>query len=348
MRWRDRKGSENVEDRRDEDGGGGFRFPFPRGGGGGFPGGRIPIPMGRGGGIGIFGILIIFGLMLLFGIDPRVILQEGQGGREVGFPGGGSGEAERSPPLPRDQQPSPLPRTQLPDRETRAPSVPPGGGQPVANSDDEMKQFVSVVLQTTEEVWQQKFKQSGKTYQEPSLVLYRENVSSQCGMGVSQMGPFYCPLDGKIYVDLAFYGDLKRRFNAPGDFAQAYVIAHEVGHHVQTQLGITEQVMRAKARGGERQQNALQVRMELQADCLAGIWAYYAQRSLNVVDPGDIDEALGAAAAIGDDRIQRKIQGRVTPDSFTHGSSEQRVRWFKRGFENGNFPSCDTFAADDL
>jgi uncharacterized protein len=356
MRWRDRKGSENVEDRRDEDGGsdsggGGFNFPFPRGGGGGFPGGRIPIPMG-GGGIGIFGILVIFGLMLLFGIDPRVILQGGDGesGREVTLPGGGGGDeqAGRIPRLPSDQQPSPLPRSQAPSQETRAPATPAGGGAPVANSDAEMKQFVSVVLQTTEEVWQQKFRQSGKTYQNPKLVLYRDNVSSECGMGVSQMGPFYCPLDAKVYVDLAFYGDLKRRFNAPGDFAQAYVIAHEVGHHVQTLLGITEQVVRSKARASERQQNALQVRMELQADCLAGIWAYYAQQSLQVVDPGDIDEALGAAAAIGDDRIQRKVQGRVTPDSFTHGSSEQRVRWFKRGFENGNFPSCDTFSADEL
>ena len=350
MRWRDRKGSENVEDRRDEDGGGGvgFNFPWPRGGdGGGFPRGRMPIPTGSGG-IGIFGLVVIVGLMLLFGIDPRTILQgsDGEGGREVGLPRGE--QPDRIPSLPRDQQPSTLPRTQIPGRETRAPTAPLGGGQTVGSSNDEMKQFVSVVLQTTEEVWQQKFRQSGKTYQEPKLVLYRDNVASDCGMGVSQMGPFYCPLDAKVYVDLAFYDDLKRRFNAPGDFAQAYVIAHEVGHHVQTLLGITEQVMRAKSRGGERQQNALQVRMELQADCLAGIWAYYAQKSLQIVDPGDIEEALGAAAAIGDDRIQRKVQGRVTPDSFTHGSSEQRVRWFKRGFENGNFPSCDTFAADEL
>jgi predicted metalloprotease len=351
MRWRDRKGSENVEDRRDEDGGGGFNFPFPGGDRGGFPGGRMPIPMGRGGGLGVFGVIVVIGLMLLFGIDPRVILEgpEGEGGRQVSFPGGGGDDARgRVPSLPRDQQPSPLPRAQIPGRETRAPATPPGGGQRVADSQDEMKQFVSVVLQTTEEVWQQKFRQSGKTYQEPKLVLYRDSVSSGCGTGMSQMGPFYCPLDAKVYVDLAFYNDLKRRFNAPGDFAQAYVIAHEVGHHVQTLLGITEQVMRAKSRTGERQQNALQVRMELQADCLAGIWAYYAQHALKVVDPGDIDEALGAAAAIGDDRIQRQVQGRVTPDSFTHGSSEQRVRWFRRGFENGSFPSCDTFSADEL
>jgi predicted metalloprotease len=340
MRWRDRKGSENVEDRRDEDDGGrggGFNFPWPRGGDdGGF---RMPIPVGSGG-IGIFGFIVIVGLMLLFGIDPRVILQGdgGQGGREIGFPPGDS--PQRIPSLPRERQ--------VPGRETRAPTAPAGGGQTVANSNDEMKQFVSVVLETTEEVWQQKFRQLGKTYQAPKLVLYRGNIESGCGMGVSQMGPFYCSLDAKVYLDLAFYDDLKRRFKAPGEFAQAYVIAHEVGHHVQTLLGITDKVMRAKSRVGERQQNAYQVRMELQADCLAGIWAYYAQQSLQIVDPGDIDAALNAAAAIGDDRIQRQVQGRVTPDSFTHGTSEQRVRWFKRGFENGNFPGCDTFSADVL
>jgi predicted metalloprotease len=338
MRWRDRKGSENVEDRRDETGGGGFRFPFPRGGGG-LPGGRIPIPMGRGGGIGIFGILIIFGLMLLFGIDPRVILQEGGGG--------GGGQI----PFPRSEAPgrgNPLPGDEAPGREINLPRSANAERPAQGAGDDELKQFVSVVLETTEEVWRAKFQQSGKTYKEPALVLYRGGISSACGTGMAQMGPFYCPLDGKIYIDLSFYDDLKRRFRAPGDFAQAYVIAHEVGHHVQTLLGITEQVMRVKARSGERQQNAAQVRMELQADCLAGIWAHYAQRSLQLVEAGDIDEALAAAAAIGDDRIQRQTQGRVAPDAFTHGSSEQRVRWFKRGFENGNFPSCDTFTVAEL
>jgi uncharacterized protein len=337
MRWRDRKGSENVEDRRDE-GGGGFGFPFPRGGGGGFPGGRFPIPSGKGGGIGIFGILIILGLMFLFGIDPRVILQEGGGGGGTGLPFPRS-EAPGRDSLPQDTaQPRdiPMPRTRSAERPAQD------------AGEDELKQFVSVVLQTTEEVWRAKFQQSSKTYQEPKLVLFRGNISSGCGMGVAQMGPFYCPLDGKVYVDLTFYDDLKRRFRAPGDFAQAYVIAHEVGHHVQTQLGITEQVMRAKARANERQQNAIQVRMELQADCLAGIWAHYAQRSLQIVDPGDIDEALGAAAAIGDDRIQKQTQGHVAPDAFTHGSSEQRVRWFRRGFDSGSFQRCDAFAAETL
>jgi uncharacterized protein len=334
MRWRDRKGSENVEDRRDESGGG-FGFPFPRRGGG-FPGGRFPVPSGGRGGLGIFGVLIILGLMLLFGIDPRVILQEGGGEVGVPFP---RSESPGRDSLPRDSAPSrdtPMPRTTTANRPS------PNAGE------DELKQFVSVVLETTEEVWGEKFRQSGKQYQEPKLVLYRGNVTSDCGMGLAQMGPFYCPLDGKVYVDLSFYDDLKRRFSAPGDFAQAYVIAHEVGHHVQTLLGITEKVMTAKARVGERQQNAMQVRMELQADCLAGIWAHYAQRSLQIVDPGDIEEALGAAAAIGDDRIQKQTQGYVVPDAFTHGSSEQRVRWFKRGFENGNFQSCDALSAEAL
>ncbi len=339
MRWRDRKGSENVEDRRDEgDSGGGFQFPFPRGGGGGgFPGGRIPIPMGRGGGLGIFGVLVILGLMLLFGIDPRVVLQGGPEGDGNGLPFPRS----ETPTLPREDtsgRDAPLPRT----------TTGPSSGRTATNTADEQKQFISVVLGTTEEVWQQKFRQSGKTYQNPKLVLYRGHINSGCGLGATQMGPFYCPLDAKVYVDLAFYDELKRRFNAPGDFAQAYVIAHEVGHHVQTLLGITEQVMRAKSRADEEQSNALQVRMELQADCLAGIWAYYAQNRLQIVDEGDIDEALNAAAAIGDDRIQRKMQGQVIPETFTHGTSAQRVNWFKRGFENGNFPSCDTFSASAL
>jgi predicted metalloprotease len=302
-----------------------------------------------GGGLGIFGVIIVVGLMLLFGIDPRVILQGGPGGDEDNgpvFP-----RSER-PTLPRDdtsERPS-LPREQTPGRGTSLPrtATKTGPGQTPTATEDEQKQFVSVVLETTEEVWKQKFSQSGKTYTDPKLVLYRGRVSSGCGLGATQMGPFYCPLDNKVYVDLAFYDDLKRRFNAPGDFAQAYVIAHEVGHHVQTLLGISEQVMRAKVRASEAQSNALQVRMELQADCLAGIWAYYAQNRLQIVDEGDIDEALNAAAAIGDDRIQRRMQGQVMPETFTHGTSEQRVRWFKRGFENGNFPSCDTFGANDL
>jgi uncharacterized protein len=333
MRWRDRKGSENVEDRRDETGGGGFPFPIPGGGG------RIPIPMGSGG-LGFWGVLIVIGLMLLFGIDPRTILQG---------PDGESPSPRTEQPFPRRESPGPSPRTEAPGRPVPGQREAQTEVDPSATAgNDEQKQFVSVVLQTTEEVWREKFRQSGRTYRDPKLVLYRDRISSRCGFGAAQMGPFYCPLDGKVYVDLSFYEELKRRFRAPGDFAQAYVIAHEVGHHVQTLLGITERVMQAKARAGEGASNAIQVRMELQADCLAGIWAYHTKNRMQIVDEGDIDEALTAAAAIGDDRIQRRTQGEANPETFTHGSSEQRVRWFKRGFESGNFPSCDTFSTDDL
>jgi hypothetical protein len=230
-----------------------------------------------------------------------------------------------------------------------------GGGQisigegprqePVRSSpqEEELAKFVSVVLRTTEEVWPQQLAAQGKTYSKPKLVLFRASVESRCGFGAAQMGPFYCPIDQKVYIDLSFYDVLKNRFKAPGDFAQAYVIAHEVGHHVQTLLGITQKVMQARQRAGEKEGNAIQVRMELQADCFAGVWAHQAQRQLEVVEPGDIEEALGAAAAIGDDRLQRQTQGYVVPDAFTHGSSEQRVTWFRRGFESGRMDACDTF-----
>ncbi len=307
MRWRNREGSENVEDRRDERPSG-RRFPFPGRSGGGFPGTRIPIPTGRGGGIGIVGLLIIVGLMFFFGVDPSVILGGGEGGPVV-----------------------------VGNRPTG------GQSRPVSAQEDELKKFVQVVLKTTEDVWTQEFQASGKRYPKPTLVLYRGATESGCGTGAAQMGPFYCPIDQKLYVDLSFYDDLKNRFGAPGDFAQAYVIAHEVGHHVQTLLGITQQVMQARGRAGEREANAIQVRMELQADCLAGLWANHAKQQLDVVEPGDIEEALNAAAAIGDDRIQKHTQGYVVPDAFTHGSSEQRVSWFRRGFDSGQFQACDTF-----
>ena len=183
----------------------------------------------------------------------------------------------------------------------------------------------------------------GKTYTPPKLVLFRDDIDSGCGTGISQMGPFYCPLDGKVYVDLSFYSDLQNRLGAPGEFAQAYVISHEIGHHVQTLLGIMEKVMAARARGGEVESNAIQVRTELQADCLAGLWANRAQQQLQFVEPGDIEEALNAAAAIGDDRLQKRTQGRVVPDAFTHGTSEQRVTWFRKGFDSGKFEACNTF-----
>ena len=207
---------------------------------------------------------------------------------------------------------------------------------------------MAAVLGTTEDVWQNTFAQYGQRDNDPKLVLFSGGVRSSCGMGLAAMGPFYCPMDEKVYIDLDFYRELKDRFRAPGDFAQAYVIAHEIGHHVQKLLGIADQVEAAKQQMGEMQANALQVRMELQADCLAGVWANRAHESKGIVEPGDIEEALGAASAIGDDRIQRQAQGYFVPDSFTHGSSEQRVRWFRRGYESGKLEVCDSFNAAEL
>jgi predicted metalloprotease len=329
MRWRGQRESENVEDRRDE--GGGFGFPFP--------GGGVRFPSGggsgsRGGGLGIVGILIILGLMLFFGVDPSVI---------VGGPGGGGGG-----------QPTTFPDIRLPQSRPDATNFPIPGQQgpqierPQTASEDDLKRFVSVVLGTTEDVWQETLARYGRRYDDPTLVLFSGGVRSACGLGMAQMGPFYCPIDGKVYIDLDFYRELRDRFRAPGDFAQAYVIAHEIGHHVQNLLGIAEQVEGLKQRMGQREANALQVRMELQADCFAGIWANRAGDTKDIVEPGDIEEALNAASAIGDDRIQRQTQGYVVPDAFTHGSSEQRVQWFKRGYQTGQLEACDTFNTDDL
>jgi predicted metalloprotease len=202
-----------------------------------------------------------------------------------------------------------------------------------------------VVLADTEDVWNQTFRDDlGRSYQEPRLVLFSGGVDSGCGFAQAAVGPFYCPLDQKVYIDLDFYDELQRRFGAPGDFAQAYVIAHEVGHHVQNLLGISGKVHDAQQRAGSGGANELSVRLELQADCLAGVWAHQTQRQKQVLERGDVEEALGAAAAVGDDRIQMKTQGYVVPESFTHGSAAQRVRWFKRGFESGSIDSCDTFS----
>ena len=222
--------------------------------------------------------------------------------------------------------------------------------KPVEQSaqEKEVVQFVSVVLADTEDTWNALFKAEGKKYREPKLVLFRRSVKSGCGFGSAQMGPFYCPLDQKVYIDLSFYDDLKSRHGAPGDFAQAYVIAHEIGHHVQTITGISEQVHKAKQKLSEVKANQLSVKQELQADCYAGLWAHHANRSRQILETGDIDEALTAASAIGDDRLQKQAQGRVTPDSFTHGSSEQRVRWFKKGLELGRLKACDTFSVSNL
>jgi hypothetical protein len=320
MRYDDRdRESSNIEDRRSQGGGG---FPFP-GGGGRRVG--IPIPIGGRGGMSITTLLIIGGIMLLLGINPLDVLRQG-GGFEI-------------PQFPDVQQQ---------DRSAgrNAPSIPglPGEKGPASKADDEMRRFVARVLADTEDVWRDVFQKLGRTYQEPQLVLFRGQTRSACGIGQAEMGPFYCPLDRKIYIDLAFYEELRRRFQAPGDFAQAYVIAHEVGHHVQTLLGISEKVQAEKQRNPSRA-NEIQVRMELQADCLAGVWGSVNDQVKKRLEPGDIEEALNAASAIGDDTIQRRTTGRVAPESFTHGTAEQRVAWFKRGFQSGQISSCNTFSA---
>lgn len=321
---RDRE-SQNVEDRRGQSGG----SPFGRGGM------QIPIPMGGRGGFSLTTMLIIGALMLLFGINPLDILRGGTGGgvqmppmspREVSQPQGSGRSPFEIPGMPGSQ----------------------GGQAGVPANQDEMKKFISRVLADTEDVWNRVFQSFGKQYREPKLVIFSGAYPTACGTGQAAMGPFYCPLDQKIYIDLTFYEELKRRFRAPGDFAQAYVVAHEVGHHVQTLLGIAEQVQRLKSRLSERDANKVQVRMELQADCLAGVWASLNHQMKNRLQPGDIEEGLNAAQAIGDDMIQRQQTGRVVPDAFTHGSSEQRVRWFRRGLETGQIQQCDTFNAQDL
>ena len=222
--------------------------------------------------------------------------------------------------------------------------------QTAARSADEnqLAEFVSVVLADTEDTWHAIFQQSGKHYREPKLVLFTDTVQSACGMAQAAMGPFYCPADQKVYIDLGFYRELRDRFRAPGDFAQAYVIAHEIGHHVQNLLGISDKVHQARSRMSRTQWNTLSVKLELQADCLAGIWAHHADRTRGILEAGDVEEALNAASAIGDDRLQRQSQGRVVPDSFTHGTSEQRARWFKRGLQSGQFGECNTFTKDGL
>jgi hypothetical protein len=259
------------------------------------------------GGISGLGLVAIVVVSLLFGVDPTMILQQ------VG--------------------------QNLPSSTTIEESA-----QPAAN--DDMRNFVAVVLAETEDVWNEQFSGAGRAYEEPKLVLFSGAVDSACGFAQSAMGPFYCPADHKVYLDLAFFDELHSRFGASGDFAQAYIIAHEVGHHVQTQLGIIQKVSQLQARSGAAEKNKLNVMLELQADCLAGMWAHQAQKKRDILEEGDIEEALNAASAVGDDRIQKKTQGYVVPDSFTHGSSAQRVSWFKRGFEQGNFQACDTFNAN--
>jgi hypothetical protein len=257
---------------------------------------------------GGIGILLLALVGMYFGIDPAVILNVGE----------------------TLQGTSPETSTQY---------------QPTAE-EKELADFVSVVLADTEDTWQEVFSASNRSYVEPKLVLFSGAVESACGFAQAAMGPFYCPADSKVYIDLSFYHDLKADLNSPGDFAQAYVIAHEVGHHVQNLLGISDKMAVERSRLSEVEYNRLSVKLELQADCLAGVWANHADRVRQVVEPGDIDEALNAASNIGDDRQQRKSQGRVTPDSFTHGTSAQRVSWFRRGFQTGKIGSCDTFKTD--
>ena len=213
---------------------------------------------------------------------------------------------------------------------------------------DELSQFTAVVLADTEDAWNEIFRRMGRTYEEPRLVLFANQTRSGCGFASAASGPFYCPQDRRVYIDMSFYRTLQERFGAPGDFAQAYVIAHEVGHHVQNLLGISDQVQSQRGRVSEAEYNRLSVKLELQADFFAGVWAHHAERAKGVVENGDIDEALRAASAIGDDNLQRRTQGRVVPDSFTHGSSEQRVRWFRKGYESGDIRQGDTFNAPGL
>ncbi len=280
MRWKGRRRSANVEDRR----------------------GRR---MRAGGGMGL-GVILLSLVAMYFGIDPRLVLQMGnQMGRPATVETG------------RPYQPSAREREQA--------------------------EFVSVVLADTEDVWNQVFQRLGRRYEEPKLVLFTGAVRSACGMASTAVGPFYCPGDHKVYIDLAFYDELQSRFKAPGDLAQAYVIAHEVGHHVQNLLGYTRKVPR-----GSRGAGSASVRLELQADCLAGIWIAQTERSKQILEAGDIDEALNAATAIGDDRLQRQASGRVRPDAFTHGTSAQRKRWLHRGMQATSLDDCDTFKARTL
>lgn len=282
MLWKNRRRSDNVEDRRGASGAG----------------------IAVGGGLGTIIIVI---LALLLGADPKSIFEQ--------MPSGGA-----------------------------PPSAPARGANP---GDDELKEFVSVVLADSEDVWTDIMRQNGQSYPKPTLVLFTNRVDSACGQATSAVGPFYCPGDQKLYIDLSFYEELRSRLGAPGDFAQAYVIAHEVGHHIQNLLGVTNKVDSMRSRLSKAEYNKLSVRLELQADFYAGVWAHYAQKK-GLLEPGDIDEALNAASAIGDDRLQREGQGYVVPDSFTHGTSAQRVKWFKRGLETGDIRQGDTFNARDL
>jgi predicted metalloprotease len=315
----DEQESSNIEDRRGDGGGGFGGGGFGGGGfgglGGGFGGPGLPLPFGGGLFRGGFGLIAIVVISLILGVNPLALL---------GIDSGGSGYV-----APQAQQ--------------RAAQRPAGN--------DPEEQFVSRVLRSTERVWGEQFQQMGRQYRPPHLVLFRNATQTACGQGQAAMGPFYCPPDQHVYIDLAFFDELSQRFHSPGQFPQAYVVAHEVGHHVQNLLGIESKVAQLRQNMSKRDANAMSVRVELQADCLAGVWAYHASH-----DPGarlkltdqDVDQALAAATAIGDDRLQQQAQGRIVPDSFTHGTSAQRVRWFRAGLDNGDIRRCDTFNARQL
>ncbi|MFO0992102.1 MAG: neutral zinc metallopeptidase [Hyphomicrobiales bacterium] len=321
MRLDNERPSDNIEDRRGQGGmGGGGGFGFPRGGG-------MRVPMGGGRGISMSTIIMLviayFVIKFIFGIDLLDILSGGGGGLQ---------------PVPQQQEQGQT-QIQQPGQTT---------GQQADVTGDAGKDFVARVLGSTERVWTEEFQKMGRQYPPPKLVLFTGFVQSACGTAQSAMGPFYCPRDSKVYIDLSFYQDMKNKLGAPGDFAQAYVVAHEVGHHLQNVFGIADKVMQRRMQLPEAEANQLSVMMELQADCFAGVWARKADDSRKILEEGDIEEGLNAAAAIGDDRLQKKSQGYAVPDSFTHGTSEQRVRWFKRGLDTGDLANCDTFSAQQL
>lgn len=310
MKWEDFRQSENIDDRRGDNdyagAGGGMGFPFPIPGGG-----------GGGGGLGI-GMIIVLGLIaMVLGVDPRVVI----GGAEV-LTGGRGGQTQ----MPAPQQP---PR----QRQAGPPS-------------DEIGRFISAVVAMNEDVWKDVLpQQKGIQYQPPTLVIFNRVTRSGCGTAQSQMGPFYCPLDRKVYLDTSFFNDMKRKLGGGGDFAYAYVIAHEIGHHIENLLGILPKVQQAqRAASSKAEANALSVRVELMADCLAGVWAAHANRRWQILEEGDIEKAIRTAQAIGDDRLQQQAQGYAIPDSFTHGSAAQRVAWLQQGLKTGSVDACNTFA----
>ncbi len=310
MRWRGRRQSTNVSDQRGSGGGGMFRMPGGRGGGFRIPAGRVP--RRAGGGMGC-GTMAIIGIVLYFlGVNPMTILGQLGGGL-------GTGMGPTVAPNPN------IGRTRT---------------SPAGN--DEQKQFVATILASTEQVWTGVFKAYGKRYPKPKLVLFSSQVKSACGFASSASGPFYCPGDSRVYIDLSFFRELATKFGAKGDFAQAYVLAHEVGHHVQNVIGVLPQFNRERRRMGKVEANRMSVQVELQADCFAGVWGHYVERE-GWLERGDLQEALVAATQIGDDAIQKRTQGYVVPESFSHGTSKQRVDWFSRGFEKGRIEACNTF-----